>query len=70
MHGNIPYLFDFWANPYIHLFLLKSSMPNAKCPMHCRFEQTLLALELEIIQQHHFACFFSMFCKMSKKIFC
>ena len=21
MHGNIPYLFDFWANPFSHLLL-------------------------------------------------
>ena len=26
MHGNIPYLFDFWADPIVHLLLLKSSM--------------------------------------------
>ena len=25
MHGNIPYLFDFWANQFFHLLLLKSS---------------------------------------------
>ena len=26
MHENIPYMFDFWANPFVHLLLLKSSM--------------------------------------------
>ena len=26
MHGIIPKLFDFWANPVAHLLLLKSSM--------------------------------------------
>ena len=26
MHGIIPHLFEFWANPFIHLLLLKSSM--------------------------------------------
>ena len=26
MHGNITYLFDFWADPFVHLLLLKSSM--------------------------------------------
>ena len=25
-YGNIPYLFDFWADPFVHLLLLKSSM--------------------------------------------
>ena len=26
MHGIIPWLFDSWANPVVHLLLLKSSM--------------------------------------------
>ena len=26
MHGNFPYMFDCWADPVAHLFLLKSSM--------------------------------------------
>lgn len=27
MHGNVPYLFGFWADPFVHLLLLeKSSM--------------------------------------------
>ena len=26
MLGNISYMFDYWANPVIHLLLLKSSM--------------------------------------------
>ena len=26
MYGNIPYMFDCWADPVVHLFLLKSSM--------------------------------------------
>ena len=26
MNGNIPYLFDFWDDPFVHLLLLKSSM--------------------------------------------
>ena len=26
MHGNIQYLFDFLADPFVHLLLLKSSM--------------------------------------------
>ena len=26
MHGIIPLLFDYWANPVVHLLLLKSSM--------------------------------------------
>ena len=26
VHGNIRYLFDFWADPFVHLLLLKSSM--------------------------------------------
>ena len=26
MHGSITYLFDFWANLFVHLLLLKSSM--------------------------------------------
>ena len=26
MHGNIPCLFEFWANPVVHLPPLKSSM--------------------------------------------
>ena len=29
MHGNIPYLFDYWANMFVHLLPLKSSMANA-----------------------------------------
>ena len=28
MHGIIPQLFDCWADPVAHLFLLKSSMYN------------------------------------------
>ena len=28
MHGIIPYMFDFWAVPAVHLLLLKSSMPH------------------------------------------
>ena len=32
MHGNIAYLFDFWAYLVVHLLLLKSSMlgPSTK----------------------------------------
>ena len=26
IHGNIPYMFDRWADPVVHLLLLKSSM--------------------------------------------
>ena len=26
MHGSIEYLFDFWAYPFVHLLLLRSSM--------------------------------------------
>ena len=26
MHGIIPYMFDYWADPVVHLLLLKSSM--------------------------------------------
>ena len=29
MHGNIPYLFDFWANPFVHLILLRSYMAES-----------------------------------------
>ena len=29
MHGNIPYMFDCWADPVVHLLLLKSSMAEA-----------------------------------------
>ena len=28
MNGNIPYRFDCWADPVVHLLLLKSSMCN------------------------------------------
>ena len=28
-HGNIPYFFDFWADLFVHLVLLKSSMTYA-----------------------------------------
>ena len=28
MDGNIPHLFLFWADPFVHLLLLKSSMPQ------------------------------------------
>ena len=28
LHGIIPNMFDFWADPVIHLLLFKSSMPN------------------------------------------
>ena len=33
MHGIIPYMFDHWANPAVHLLLLKSSMnyPLVSC---------------------------------------
>ena len=27
-HGNIPYMFDCWHDPIVHLLLLKSSMPQ------------------------------------------
>ena len=27
-HGIIPFMFVCWANPFVHLFLLKSSMPR------------------------------------------
>ena len=30
MRGNIPYLFDFWADPFVHLLLLKSSMDGMR----------------------------------------
>ena len=30
MHGIIPQLFDFWANPVAHLLLLKSSMVRCR----------------------------------------
>ena len=26
MHGNIPYLFDYWTNPVVHLLQLNSSI--------------------------------------------
>ena len=29
MNGNIPYLFDFWDDPFVHLLLLKSSMVSS-----------------------------------------
>ena len=28
MHGNVLYLFDYWADPVVHLILLKGSMPR------------------------------------------
>ena len=28
IHGKIPNMFDYWANPVVHLLQLKSSMPN------------------------------------------
>ena len=28
MHGIIPCMFDYWADPVVHLLLLKSSMPR------------------------------------------
>ena len=28
MHGNIQYFFDFWADLFVHLLLLKSSMAD------------------------------------------
>ena len=34
MHGIIPYKFDFWANPVVHLLLLKSSMSELVVPEH------------------------------------
>ena len=27
-NGNMQYLFDFWADPFVHLLLLKSSMSS------------------------------------------
>ena len=29
MNGNIPSLFDFWDDPFVHLLLLKSSMVSS-----------------------------------------
>ena len=26
MHGNISYMFDYWANPVVHLLLVKTSL--------------------------------------------
>ena len=28
MHGNIPYKFYYWADPFVHLILLRSSIPR------------------------------------------
>ena len=28
MHGNIPHMFDYWANSIIHLLLLNSSLAD------------------------------------------
>ena len=28
MHGNIQYMFDYWADPKVDLFILKSSIPE------------------------------------------
>ena len=28
MHGNISYMFDYWANLVVHLLLMKSSMSD------------------------------------------
>ena len=43
MHGNIPYMFDYWADPVVHLFILKSSMdkliPNS-CKNNCELSGT------------------------------
>ena len=30
MRGNIQYLFDYWADPFVHLLLLKSSMDGMR----------------------------------------
>ena len=37
MHCNIPYMFDCWADPFVHLLVLKSLMHSN------RFEVFLLA---------------------------
>ena len=31
MHGNVPYMFDYWADPVVHLLLLKSYMVKWIC---------------------------------------
>ena len=28
VYGNIPYMFDYWANAVVHLLILKSSTVN------------------------------------------
>ena len=30
MYGNIPYMFDCWDDPVVHLLLLKSSMDRGQ----------------------------------------
>ena len=31
MHGNIPYLFDFWPDPVVHRLLLNYTTRKYKC---------------------------------------
>ena len=40
----IPYLFDFWANPFVHLLLLKSSMDNVQSVLRCAIVSNVLSL--------------------------
>ena len=49
MHGNIPYLFDFCTDPFVHLGLLQSSMIQQliKYMLHQNI-QSLRGLEMNI----------------------
>ena len=40
----IPYLFEFWANPFVHLLLLKSSMDNVQSVLRCAIVSNVLSL--------------------------
>ena len=38
MHGNISFMFDCWADPVVHLLLLKSFMSKPKINTQMAFE--------------------------------
>ena len=42
MNGTIPFMFDYWADPVVHLLLLKSSMVKERdkgCTLNCLRER-------------------------------
>ena len=49
MHGNIPYMFDYWAIPVVHLLIIKSSMARSSSNAASYSTLTPLPYSLDVI---------------------